>query len=125
MTISTYDLGDLKLQSGEILPQAFISYETHGTLNAEKSNVIIYPTWYSGNHEDVRSAIGSDRALNPEKYFIVVPDMFGNGFIIEVCAPFRASGVSVCTCLCWKMGSATRTQPATFLPSIALLHARV
>ena len=54
MTISTYDLGDLKLQSGEILPQAFISYETHGTLNAEKSNVIIYPTWYSGNHEDVR-----------------------------------------------------------------------
>lgn len=80
MTISTYDLGDLKLQSGEILPQAFISYETHGTLNSEKSNVIIYPTWYSGNHEDVRSAIGSDRALNPEKYFIVVPDMFGNGF---------------------------------------------
>ena len=58
---------------------AHISYETHGRLNADKSNVIVYPTWYAGKHDSNRPAIGSERALNPEEFFIVVPDMFCNG----------------------------------------------
>ena len=80
MKSGTFKLGDFILQSGEILRDAVLSYETHGSLDETKSNVIVYPTWYSGNHEDVRQAIGSGRALDPEKYFIIVPDMFGNGF---------------------------------------------
>ena len=74
-----FKLGNFDLQCGETLQDAFISYEAHGQLNSEKSNVIVYPTWYSGSHEDVRAAIGPGRALDPEKYFILVPDMFGNG----------------------------------------------
>jgi homoserine O-acetyltransferase len=72
-------LGDYKLQSGKVLKNAFLSYETHGTLNSDKSNVILYPTWYTGRHMDNRAAIGRGRALDPTKYFIIVPDMFGNG----------------------------------------------
>mgnify|MGYP001011488881 CR=1 FL=1 len=80
MQLDLYKLGDFELQSGEILTDAILSYETHGSLNDNGSNVIVYPTWYSGNHEDVRAAIAPGRALDPDKYFIVVPDMFGNGF---------------------------------------------
>ena len=74
-----FRLGDFKLQSGKVLKDAFLSYETHGVLNANKDNVILYPTWFTGRHIDNRAAIGPGRALDPTKYFIIVPDMFGNG----------------------------------------------
>lgn len=43
--VETYDLGDLKLQSGQIIPNARVAYKIFG--NAE-SPAIIYPTWFSG-----------------------------------------------------------------------------
>ena len=79
MTLGIFHLGDFRLHSGEVLHNAQISYETHGRLNADKSNVILYPTWYAGTHDSNRTAIGSGRAMNPEEFFIVVPDMFANG----------------------------------------------
>ena len=74
-----FHLGDFQLFSGEILRNAQISYETHGKLNADKTNVIVYPTWYAGKHDSNRPAIGTERAMNPEEFFIIVPDMFSNG----------------------------------------------
>jgi homoserine acetyltransferase len=41
----TYKLGDFKLQSGEIIPDAFIAYKTFGE---PTSPAIIHPTWFSG-----------------------------------------------------------------------------
>lgn len=74
-----FGLGDLALQSGVTLPNAFLAYKTYGTLNAQKSNVILNPTWYAGQHTDNEQMIGPGKALDPEKYFIIVPNMFGNG----------------------------------------------
>lgn len=74
-----FELGDVALQSGVTLPNAFIAYKTYGTLNASKSNVIVNPTWYAGDHTDNARMIGPGRALDPDKYFIIVPNMFGNG----------------------------------------------
>lgn len=74
-----YSLGDVLLQSGQKLPQAFLAYKTYGTLNTAKSNVIVYPTWFAGQHTDNEWLIGSGKALDPDKYFIIVPNMFGNG----------------------------------------------
>ena len=79
MATGRFELGDFVLQSGAVLKSAYISYETHGELNADRSNAIVYPTWYTGLHEDNRGAIKSGKALDPERYFIIVPDMFGNG----------------------------------------------
>jgi len=74
-----YSLGDVKLQSGQKLPQAFLAYKTYGTLNYAKSNVIVYPTWFAGQHTDNEWLIGPGKALDPDKYFIIVPNMLGNG----------------------------------------------
>ena len=74
-----FELGDVALQRGATLRGAKLAYKTYGTLNALKSNAIVYPTWYSGQHTDNEWLIGPGMALDPEKYFIIVPNMLGNG----------------------------------------------
>ncbi len=74
-----YELNDFVLQQGATLRAAKLAYRTYGTLNVDKSNAIVYPTWYSGRHWENEWLIGEDKALNPNEYFIIVPNMFGNG----------------------------------------------
>src|SRR3954463_1329223 len=74
-----FDLGDVTLQHGATLRDAKLAYKTYGELSADKSNAIVYPTWYSGRHWDNEWLIGDGMALDPGKYFIIVPNMLGNG----------------------------------------------
>lgn len=74
-----FELGDVALQRGATLRGAKLAYKTYGMLNAQKSNAIVYPTWYSGQHPDNEWLIGPGMALDPAKYFIIVPNMLGNG----------------------------------------------
>jgi len=75
----TLDLGDIKLLSGKILKSAIITYNTYGTLNKNSNNVVILPTFYTGTHKRNEGFFGSGRAIDPNKYFIVSINMFGNG----------------------------------------------
>lgn len=75
----TYDLGDLTLQGGATLRGARLAYKTWGELNSDRSNVILVPTWYSSWHDQNEWMVGSGKALDPEAYFIVSPNMLGNG----------------------------------------------
>lgn len=74
-----YEAGDLTLQSGARIPQARLSWKTHGTLSPARDNVIVYPTSYGAQHPDLEWLIGPDKVLDPTEWFIVIPDMFGNG----------------------------------------------
>ena len=78
-TAARFQLADFELQSGKVLPDAHLSYAAHGTLNEARDNVIVYPTWYTGRHQGAEPYIGPGKALDPDRYFIVVPDMFTNG----------------------------------------------
>lgn len=75
----TFDLGNVVLQSGATIRDAKMAYKTYGKLNAKKDNVIVYPTWYSAQHYENEWLIGDDMALDPRKYFIIIPNMLGNG----------------------------------------------
>ncbi len=74
-----FDLGDIVLRQGATLRDAKLAYKTYGTLNEEKSNAVVYPTWYSGRHWENEWLIGEGMALDPNEYFIIVPNMLGNG----------------------------------------------
>lgn len=74
-----FELGDLPLQRGAKLRNARLAYKTYGKLNTARDNVIVYPTWYSGQHLENEWLIGPGMALDPARYFIVVPSAFGNG----------------------------------------------
>jgi homoserine O-acetyltransferase/O-succinyltransferase len=74
-----FKLGEVRLQMGETLRDAKLAYRTYGSLNEAKSNAIVYPTWYSGQHYDNEWLIGEGMALDPARYCIIVPNMLGNG----------------------------------------------
>lgn len=75
----TFELGDFVLQGGATLRGARLAYKTYGTLNEGKSNVVVYPTRFGGRHGDNEWLIGEGMALDPGRYFVVVPNMIGNG----------------------------------------------
>lgn len=74
-----FELGDLVLQHGMTVPKAKLAYKTYGTLAADKSNVILYPTSYGAQHLDTEWLIGPGRVLDPTDWFIVIPNMLTNG----------------------------------------------
>ena len=74
-----FNLGNVKLLSGRFLKSAKLVYKTYGRLNKDSSNVILLPTFYTGTHIRNEGFIGKNRAINPDKYFIVSINMFGNG----------------------------------------------
>ena len=75
----TFSLGDFRLESGEVIRDFSLSYVTHGTLNAERSNAVLMLTAIGGNHHRIDHLIGSGRGLDPAAYFIVCVDAIGNG----------------------------------------------
>ena len=74
-----FECGDLALQKGGTLKAAKIVYKTFGTLNAARDNVIVYPTSYSAHHTDIEWLVSPEHCLDPSRYFIVIPNLFGNG----------------------------------------------
>lgn len=56
-----------------------IAYKTFGTLNADRDNAVVLPTFYGGRHTDTEYFLAPGRALDAEQYFIIIPNMLGNG----------------------------------------------
>ena len=101
-----FDLGDVTLQHGATLRDAKLAYKTYGELNADKSNAIVYPTWYSGRHWDNEWLIGDGMAwIRP-----------------STSSSFRT---------CWATGSRARrptrrrrTTPRAFRTSLSMIRSR-
>jgi homoserine O-acetyltransferase/O-succinyltransferase len=74
-----HEIPDFTLECGVTLRPARVAYQTYGTLAEDRSNAIVYPTWYSGRHWDNEWLIGEGMALDSERWFIIVPNMLGNG----------------------------------------------
>ena len=70
-----FRLGDLPVQSGEIIRDAKLVWKTHGTLAPGRDNVVLYPCSYGAKHEDLEWLIGPDGILDPIRWFIVIPNM--------------------------------------------------
>ena len=74
-----FELGDFQLDSGGVLKDAQLAYATHGKLNDDKSNAILFAIMFSGTSKHMEGYIGPGKALDPEKYFIILPNQLGNG----------------------------------------------
>lgn len=75
-----HSLGRFDLEEGGVIDDLQLAVATFGTLNADRTNAILIPTWFSGTHQTWEQVyIGPGRALDPDKYFIMVVNQIGNG----------------------------------------------
>ncbi|MGP9723624.1 alpha/beta fold hydrolase [Corynebacterium sp. AOP40-9SA-29] len=80
----TASIGRLELEDGGVIDDCWLAYATAGTLNEDKSNAILVPTWYAGTHGTwFQEYIGTDHALDPSRYFIICVNQIGNGMSVS------------------------------------------
>ncbi len=90
MSVRDFFVGDITLQSGSVLCDAKLHYATYGELNRGADNAILIPTYYTGTHHSNEAYFGPGRVIDTNKYFVVVPNLFGNGLSSS---PSNTSGV--------------------------------
>ncbi len=75
------ELGRCPLESGAAIEGCRLGYRTFGTLNAARSNAVLFPMWFTGRSGEVGALVGPgpDRFVDTTKYFVIVVDPFGNG----------------------------------------------
>lgn len=72
-------LGDFKLESGGILQECRIGYRTFGSLNSDRSNAILFPTWAGGTTEQLSGNVGPGKLVDSSKYYVILVDALSNG----------------------------------------------
>jgi homoserine O-acetyltransferase len=75
--MQTCELGDLRLESGAVIPNFRMTYITFGTLNADRSNAILSIHGLRGDRSTQTAWAGPGRALDTSRYFVVQPDTLG------------------------------------------------
>jgi homoserine O-acetyltransferase len=75
--VQTCRLGDLKLESGEVIRDFRMTYITFGTLNAGKSNAILSIHGLQGNRTSQSHWASRGGAFDTDRYFVIQPDTLG------------------------------------------------
>ncbi|HTE16666.1 MAG TPA: alpha/beta fold hydrolase [Burkholderiales bacterium] len=73
----TCQLGDLTLETGEVIRDFKMTYITFGKLNADKSNAILSIHGLQGNRNSQSAWAGPGRAFDTDRYFVIQPDTLG------------------------------------------------
>ena len=75
------DLGDFRLEGGGVIRECRVGYRTFGALNPERSNAVLFPSWFGGTSQDLVNLglIGPGKLADTSRWFVVAVDAFGNG----------------------------------------------
>ncbi len=73
------ELGAFKTIGGATIQNCKLGYRTYGTLNADKTNAVLFPTWFNGKSEQLAFAVGKESLVDPARYFVILVDALGNG----------------------------------------------
>lgn len=71
------DIGTLKTTGGEEIIDAKVAYRTLGEINRDSTNIIIWPTWFTGTSKDVIRY--AQNTIDTAAYFVIAVDALGNG----------------------------------------------
>ena len=75
------EIGDFLLESGKVIKDCRLGYRTFGKINADKSNIVLFPTWFMGTTEEILSTgfVGAGKIVDTEKHFVIAFDNIGGG----------------------------------------------
>ena len=74
---AVFELGSFALSCGTDLPNARLPYRVFGEVNAEGSNLVLYPSSYGAWPEDIDWVVGP--ILDPARFCVLLVSQFGNG----------------------------------------------
>jgi homoserine O-acetyltransferase len=74
-----FNLGNFELENGAVLADCKQAYVTFGKLNPQKDNAIVFTIMFSGSHMYMAPLVGPGKAIDTDKYFVIMPDLLGNG----------------------------------------------
>ncbi len=72
------NLGDFQFENGAVVRDFKVSYVTYGRLNRARDNAVLVMHHWGGDHHNFDFLIGSGKALDTDKYFIVASDTLGS-----------------------------------------------
>jgi homoserine O-acetyltransferase/O-succinyltransferase len=72
-------LGDLPLESGQVVRDCRLGYRTFGGLDAARSNAVLLIPWFLGRSAELARHVGPGRLVDSRRYFVVVVDSIGGG----------------------------------------------
>ena len=78
-SLKTAYLGDYRTIKGGVIKNLKITYRTVGKLDADKGNVVLWPTWFTGTSEDLFTMNILDNTLNTKGLYIIIVDALANG----------------------------------------------
>jgi len=70
---------DFEFETGAVLPELRVAYETYGTLNAARDNAILLVHGTSGNRHSFDAMIGPGKTFDTGKNFVITVDAIGGG----------------------------------------------
>jgi homoserine O-acetyltransferase len=72
-------IGNLKLKNGETINNCTLGYRTFGKLNDDKSNAVLFPTWFSGTTKDLADLVGPNKLIDSNRFYVIAVDALGDG----------------------------------------------
>ena len=88
-----HEMGDLPLESGEVLRDAFVSYVVHGDPARLRDGAILVNTAIGSTHHRLDFLIGEGAALDTGRWCVLVVDALGNGLSSSPSNSVRQPGV--------------------------------
>jgi homoserine O-acetyltransferase/O-succinyltransferase len=76
-------IGDLKLESGEVIRDCRIGYRTYGRLDEKKANTVLFPTWFGGTTAQLADNFGRGKMVDTGTYYVIAVDAIGNGVSVS------------------------------------------
>jgi homoserine O-acetyltransferase len=77
------DLGQCKLESGQVITGCRVGYRTFGTLNPARDNAVLMPTWLYGRSSELISLFGDGSSpqnlVDTRQFFGIAVDALSNG----------------------------------------------
>jgi homoserine O-acetyltransferase len=72
------NIGDFQLESGSVIKDCCIGYRIYGHLNSEKSNGILFLTWFEGTAKAIEMVTPWD-AVDTNRFCLIIVDALGDG----------------------------------------------
>ncbi len=73
------NIGNLELENGGSVLDCKIGYRTSGKLNEDKSNIIVFLSYFNGTSEATSHSLGEGKLVDTTKYYVIAFDALGNG----------------------------------------------